>query len=104
MKTIKLTEGITKEWTRALRSRKFEQGTGWLEKESKYCCLGVLETILDLEIDSTYLLCNNDHSNRSCIKGLSMKMQGTLAEYNDAGKSFTWIADFIENGFKKLES
>ena len=35
-------------WINALRSGKYQQGTGCLRKEDKYCCLGVL---LDCYLD-----------------------------------------------------
>ena len=30
-----------KQWIAALRSGAYEQGTEWLEKDGKFCCLGV---------------------------------------------------------------
>lgn len=33
---------IAKQWTEALRSKKYEQGTGTLCSGGRYCCLGVL--------------------------------------------------------------
>lgn len=33
---------IKRRWIEALTSGEYEQGTGWLLREDKYCCLGVL--------------------------------------------------------------
>lgn len=40
---------ILKDWVAALRSGKFEQGTGYLNAHNKFCCLGVLCEICQLE-------------------------------------------------------
>jgi len=101
IKTLELTEKIKKEWIKALRSGKYKQGTGKLQKESRYCCLGVLQVITGLKVGSSTLLAKQHFDSNSCVKGLPIKTQHTLAEYNDGGYSFAQIADFIENGFKK---
>lgn len=38
----RMNEEIKKRWIADLRSGKYEQGQGSLEKDGKYCCLGVL--------------------------------------------------------------
>jgi hypothetical protein len=38
---------IAQQWTAALRSGEYEQGTGALNKDGKYCCLGVLCDLFD---------------------------------------------------------
>lgn len=40
-------------WVEALRSGKYQQGTGNLCLDNKYCCLGVLEDAVRGEINST---------------------------------------------------
>jgi hypothetical protein len=47
---------LKQKWVEALRSGKFEQGTGHLTNKGCYCCLGVLCTVAgatwtDIEID-----------------------------------------------------
>lgn len=38
---------VKERWVRALRSGEYQQGTGQLRKEDKYCCLGVLTDLYD---------------------------------------------------------
>lgn len=33
---------IKEQWVAALRSGKYKQGTGYLNRDGKFCCLGVL--------------------------------------------------------------
>lgn len=85
-------------WLEALRSGKYEQGIGYLCRDNKYCCIGVLAD----------------------VKGLPFKMQGgqkiyNMGEYTYGGtlpdvphssvlinmndsetRSFNEIADYIE--------
>jgi hypothetical protein len=37
-----MDEKIKEEWIKRLRSGNYEQGIGFLNKDDKYCCLGVL--------------------------------------------------------------
>lgn len=37
-----MNQEIAKKWVTELRSGRYQQGTGYLRKEGKYCCLGVL--------------------------------------------------------------
>jgi hypothetical protein len=37
-----VNEEIKAQWVAALRSGEYEQGTGYLNADGKYCCLGVL--------------------------------------------------------------
>lgn len=105
---------VKAKWLDALRSGRYEQGTGWLHYEEdhthKFCCLGVLCELAVAEgiippggPDSTVW----DYDGRDCylppvvaewadidstgrIKGYS------LADMNDEGSSFAEIADVIE--------
>jgi len=95
MKT--LTKKLKVKWIKALRSGKYKQGEGELEKEGRYCCLGVLQAVEpEIESESPCLLANIRNS-RSCIKGLPISKQHVLATMNDdSGKDFKVIADWIE--------
>lgn len=85
-------------WVEALRSGKFKQGSGWLERNEAYCCLGVLCAIQDDEWklhwtnDSMYTESLPDYLNA----GLAETDRHELAGMNDGGKPFSEIADFIE--------
>ncbi len=107
---VRLPKRFKRKWLKALRSGKFEQGRGDLEKknlegESTYCCLGIACRIqhprikikggwIDKEnfkrlrdIDVPEILKGDGESNQVVEK---------LADMNDSGKSFAEIADFIE--------
>lgn len=107
-----MNQEIKAQWTTALRSKEFEQGTNMLETEDgKFCCLGVLcvlatragiiqRVVNDGEV---YYGDNNHYLPRSVIEwaGLSnpnpiVTVRGTLSYINDAGASFDEIADLIE--------
>jgi hypothetical protein len=97
------TEEVKAKWIDALRSGKYEQGRGQLRsKDDEYCCLGVL---LDILSPDAWVL-NTEHG---CYQSLDDRIsvlpnyieneigrQGELIDMNDGGKSFTEIADWIQ--------
>ncbi len=106
---------IRKEWVKALRSGDYEQGEGQLVRDGKYCCLGVLCEIIGMKqskhiIDghkdfiyygTEYQLAPpkamhavglNDHHGSFSSSSDSI----ALTEANDAGESFEFIANIIE--------
>ena len=121
---MKLKLEIKKRWIETLRSGTYLQGVGKLRQESEgkkyYCCLGVLTDICDVEnkekllyefnylpselYDMVYEDYNpsiNENYNPSLIsfnENWRNPRVGeyTLAELNDDGKSFSEIADLIE--------
>jgi hypothetical protein len=96
----KLTpDQLVKKWISALRSGKYKQAHGALKGRDGYCCLGVLCVVAGIEIgpDEGYLSVPVQQlaglaSEVGCIKGSQ-----SLANLNDAGKSFAEIADIIES-------
>jgi hypothetical protein len=107
-------------WVEALRSGRYEQGTGALNKEGKLCCLGVLcevalEDGLPMEVGQHkdgvgHLVVEYDEVS-SVLPDLVQEYAGlsddnpsvliggstiSLAELNDDGTSFNVIADVIE--------
>ena len=115
---------LIKEWIKALRSNEYNQTRGALQDDYGYCCLGVL-----CEIDHyttkrripfqsgkttyTYSTKNNDFES-SCSQlptGLMVRLgilgdgQAMLIDMNDHGRSFQYIADWIENtAIKNLDT
>ena len=94
-------------WVKTLRSDKYKQGVNCLRNlDNTYCCLGVACDLVGkpekwkpskeshayvYEGNSAYL------SDRiAALYGLSGDMQGHLGTLNDDGKSFQYIADYIE--------
>lgn len=49
--TIVMPKSIRRKWLNALRSGKYKQGKGALEKDGKYCCLGVLQCVVDGDVE-----------------------------------------------------
>lgn len=111
---------IMQEWVAALRSGTYEQGKGALEKDGKYCCLGVLcdiaaqkgvcltrtEEYLSSQVsyDSSFGVLPNSVKEWSGIKDEMgrIKNMRSLVNLNDNGKSFEQIANIIEDNYKKL--
>lgn len=118
---------IKERWVEALRSGKYPQGGGYLLKDGKYCCLGVLcelaveDNIIskdieksidldeitlfgdDLEWRSAFL--PKKVANWSCLFETNFNYNGTnkdLVTLNDDGVTFTTIADLIEKNFNEL--
>ena len=103
-------EETKRKWVDALRSGKFQQGRSALRRvfseiadHAEYCCLGVLyETVHGKEAWNVmdYGMCKTSHGDRSATMyvgcGLTRMDADFLARMNDAGKTFTEIADYIE--------
>lgn len=104
-------------WVAALRSGKYEQGTGMLNRDGRMCCLGVacevgIENGLKLQFGCVgyvgYVL-KSYNNEIDCLPVEVMKWAGiwdkfgyfrggsSLSALNDSGKSFAEIADIIES-------
>ena len=105
-------------WLKELRSGKYEQGIGFLCKETKYCCLGVGSEIFKTNAIKihTGILGHKFYDGSMSIApfylGEALGLFGSLGEsktfyqsssdpkslssYNDQGKTFAEIADIIE--------
>ena len=117
-----MNEDIKKKWLEALRSGKYQQGTGFLQKEGRYCCLGVLCDLFaeDDDCDGEWVQAATgamkfkpsgdpgrhdflpvpvsewadlEHGPYDPIIG---EGDDTLSQLNDHGKTFKEIADVIE--------
>ncbi len=92
-----LTKKLKQEWIKALRSGKYKQGQNELYSnyDDTYCCLGVLQKIGNIDCDDSELL--QDENDRSCVRGLTSKVQQRLAHMNDNNREdFRTIANWIE--------
>ena len=98
---------LKKKWVAALRSGQYQQGKGYLKKDGRYCCLGVLCSVLGVEpVEPVY-----DES-RPCpgagydiLEGptgrlvdtpLFIWMNDGIGEYQGRPRSFAQIANYIE--------
>jgi hypothetical protein len=73
---------IKAKWVKALLSGKFKQGTGAMEKNGKYCCLGVLRKVAIPEAlwsEDNDLLSDGE----LIFVGLKQSEQSELANLND---------------------
>ena len=108
-----MKKDVALQWIAALRSGKYEQGTGYLESsDGQFCCLGVLCAIAP------------NANNRERIRGLTLEDQHSvfkwaglkdpqgqvyvddnprlLTDLNDSGTDFKTIADIIEKNIEEL--
>jgi len=106
-------EELQHEWVQALRSGKYERGTGALRCGNRYCCLGVAAEIILGQgcwvsagtADGQYQLPSGDGSllpirlAEKLLGGAGCYTQEQLAELNDLGATFADIADLIESDF-----
>lgn len=110
MKLPKINKRLKTKWVKALRSGEYLQGSGVLVDRTlpkpSYCCLGVLAVVCGISnetmADHAYLsstgierddLLGPAHINADESKD---SIQIKLAKMNDAGKSFKYIASYIE--------
>lgn len=102
-----MKEEIKKLWVEALRSGKYQQGTGCLRSGAKFCCLGVLCDLHLQETDGEWALSHIYHGETALLpplvcdwaglQGIDPKLDGRfLSAFNDAGSTFPEIADLIE--------
>ena len=92
------------DWIAALRSGKYQQGTGSLVSGGRYCCLGVLACVMgrtiplaEFGVGDTVVDDDVHEVGYSFFKPLLGYMPHTdLVGRNDRGDSFESIADFIE--------
>lgn len=117
---VLMDERVKADWVAALRSGEYAQGFGALNKNGKYCCLGVLcelavkEGILPPPVEGPVSTFGYGRvPNRTTLPGEVLVWTGlglavnnptphgtsrSLAEMNDRGASFSDIADVIEKG------
>ena len=104
-----MNKWVKRKWVRALRSGEYKQGKGYLVQGTNedgyvHCCLGVLacemvpEYVRRQEMDSVGVDNNTEFlpDDLSIMFGLDEGTQTELADFNDNSKSFTAIADWIE--------
>lgn len=109
---------LAMKWIEALRSGNYKQGKQFLNKNEKYCCLGVLCEIEGLlkrtDVMSgatvyfsddrwlTKALASYPGKNLRSSQGIILSMGTTLATLNDTGRKFAEIANIIEKHWEEL--
>lgn len=102
---------IKEAWLRALKSGEYEQGELHLEKDLKYCCLGVLCKVLNQDPKEETVVTGAELLSKATLSeiGLSHTEQETLSKMNDGGyfngmklakHNFIEIANYIEYNIK----
>ncbi len=109
-----MNKEIAKRWVAALRSGKYKQGRGALNKNDSFCCLGVLCDISEL---NTWVASNTNTEGYDGEQGVlpvqvmewaGIKSSvadspgGSLTSQNDTGASFSEIASIIEKHWEQL--
>lgn len=123
-----MNEEIGKKWVAALRSGEYDQGRGYLNANSNFCCLGVLcdlavkegvvaEHYYRMDGITRYGYGPADGFNgegallprgvkawagMSSVDGTIREESDGLAAINDMGYSFSYIADLIEREMENL--
>jgi hypothetical protein len=113
-----LRADIKERWVEALRSGRYVQGKGKLNKGDKFCCLGVLCDLAERDGVVTSHIAKGGERVYSGPEGSGSAILpqavatwagldrlipavdglGDAAEANDYGMSFSTIADWIEKG------
>jgi hypothetical protein len=100
----KMDPALKAKWVEALRSGKFKQGTSYLQRENKFCCLGVLLKIQGFDIMAE-MPTLDDRMTVTLPSGLnggiSFEICTDLGNRNDGSfnhqtHNFPEIADYIE--------
>ena len=94
---------IKRQWVEALRSGKYEQGRLFLERDGKFCCLGVLCHAVR-GVTPTYnpdggLSCYAENAGYGLVEELfpdTVAHETLWGMNDDQNKSFAEIADYIE--------
>ena len=110
----KMLDDNAKKLVAALRSGEYEQGTGWLCRNGKHCCLGVASELYakehpDFTVVDKDGLKSFEGNTATCPRqvrdwlglysdfGTTKDGNHGLVTMNDGGNSFAQIADWIES-------
>ena len=108
---------LAMKWVKALRSCGYRQGSGYLNRGQKYCCLGVLCEVegispisitQDDEVNYKYeggietTMCFYPGTALKEKRGRFVSLNTSLVELNDSGKTFDEIANIIEQHYEEL--
>lgn len=104
---MRMPQELKTKWIEALESGEYTQGKGALCDEGSYCCLGVLQHVVDGDVERT-VLCKESLQMPTKewydAQGVQLRTtdddRGTwedvkFAQMNDLGDSFATIAEFI---------
>ncbi len=105
----KLPKRFKDRWVKALRSGNYKQGTGILFSEhGEFCCLGVAGDMCGIPrttlveepfLDGTLDKIAKEHKVPKVLRmdnSDPQSLTAILSRFNDKGKSFKWIAGYIQ--------
>jgi len=96
-----MTQEFKNKWVAALRSGEYKQGFRRLYDydDNSYCCVGVAHSLCGVSqrilVHRYNLLVLPDHESKE-VNDLGISQLRVLANMNDRGKTFSEIADYIE--------
>ena len=105
---LMLPKAFKAKWVKALRSGKYKQGTETLKTGDRYCCLGVAcamqndtlflggGTICQMTVDLNKIKIPKILQSSEYGFDRNESVPSRLIHMNDEGKSFKYIASYIE--------
>jgi hypothetical protein len=111
-----MKKSVAMKWVKALKSGKFKQGQSKLQRDNKFCCLGVLCKIAPKEVTLNttgktgklkgFTLFDQENvlkwSGMQSALGVISYCVPSLAEHNDKEVPFKLIAALIKKYWRKL--
>lgn len=96
---IKMSKEFLEKWTTALRSGEYQQGSGCLHNNDRYCCLGVACTISGIEksIISPNNIYETGYIDDIESEFLTTELLHSFVD-NDKGKLFQYIVAAFNDG------
>lgn len=108
-----MREVTVEEWVAALRSGKYRQTKGYLRDQTGFCCLGVGCDLADPDlweeaVDRDGFVYGADIPTMQMPPSSTplplLKFWGDLAAMNDAGRTFSEIADELERIVEAIDA
>lgn len=116
---MKMPKQLKSKWVNALLSGKYAQTQGCLMNNGAYCCLGVLEEVAEGAVEMEPFVGGGASRHSEKLPSIAFLerngiddpatteyARGTiraLAQLNDGGKSFEFIAGYIEASVEGVE-
>lgn len=95
----KLPKKFKRQWTDALMSGKYQQGSYFLKNNGKHCCLGVACEVAGIKATKRYAYINENLAQGKIPKAIihehNYEVSEALSTMNDDGVPFEVIAGFI---------
>lgn len=109
-----MNKELKEKWVAALRSGKYEQGTGALRSvDNRYCCLGVLCEVMGIEAEQSHkslpyrydgsIAClSNTIASRAGLSGLFARLKVPFTYKNEDYTDLAALNDKTDIGFEGI--